>query len=106
MYFIFQKSTEEALKAQSAGVIRSAAPPKEKRRKVEEVSMITPLNFSTVPWIAVCFPAADPADWGGIIVVHYTRRPPLFPSGLRGIVKPVRLILVRQAFSVSADAYG
>uniref|UniRef100_A0A452GBE9 Calpastatin n=1 Tax=Capra hircus TaxID=9925 RepID=A0A452GBE9_CAPHI len=31
-----EKSTEEALKAQSAGVIRSAAPPKEKRRKVEE----------------------------------------------------------------------
>ncbi|XP_017905508.1 PREDICTED: calpastatin isoform X5 [Capra hircus] len=34
-----EKSTEEALKAQSAGVIRSAAPPKEKRRKVEEDTM-------------------------------------------------------------------
>uniref|UniRef100_G3TRV9 Calpastatin n=1 Tax=Loxodonta africana TaxID=9785 RepID=G3TRV9_LOXAF len=31
-----EKSTEEVLKAQSAGVIRSAAPPREKRRKVEE----------------------------------------------------------------------
>ncbi|XP_040095311.1 calpastatin isoform X3 [Oryx dammah] len=34
-----EKSTEEALKAQSAGVIRSAAPPKEKKRKVEEDTM-------------------------------------------------------------------
>ncbi|XP_068835490.1 calpastatin isoform X6 [Capricornis sumatraensis] len=34
-----EKSTEETLKAQSAGVIRSAAPPKEKRRKVEEDTM-------------------------------------------------------------------
>ncbi|XP_043769599.1 calpastatin isoform X2 [Cervus elaphus] len=34
-----EKSTEEALKAQSAGVIRSAAPPQEKKRKVEEDAM-------------------------------------------------------------------
>lgn len=82
LYFIFQKSTEEALKAQSAEVIRSAAPPQEKKRKVEKVSIITSLNFSTVPWIAVWFPEADPADWGRISIVHYTHRPPLFPSGL------------------------
>uniref|UniRef100_A0A4W2ENF8 Calpastatin n=1 Tax=Bos indicus x Bos taurus TaxID=30522 RepID=A0A4W2ENF8_BOBOX len=34
-----EKSTEEALKAQSAGVIRSAAPPQEKKRKVEKDAM-------------------------------------------------------------------
>ncbi|XP_055285425.1 calpastatin isoform X3 [Moschus berezovskii] len=34
-----EKSTEEALKAQSAGVIRSVAPPQEKKRKVEEDAM-------------------------------------------------------------------
>ncbi|XP_049725448.1 calpastatin isoform X13 [Elephas maximus indicus] len=34
-----EKSTEEVLKAQSAGVIRSAAAPREKRRKVEEDTM-------------------------------------------------------------------
>lgn len=33
----FQKSTGEVLKAQSAGVIKSAAPPHEKKRKVEKV---------------------------------------------------------------------
>ncbi|TKC49898.1 hypothetical protein EI555_015771, partial [Monodon monoceros] len=36
LYFVFQKSTGEVLKAQSAEVIKSAAPPKEKKRKVEE----------------------------------------------------------------------
>ncbi|XP_055421217.1 calpastatin isoform X2 [Bubalus kerabau] len=34
-----EKSTEEALKAQSAEVIRSAAPPQEKKRKVEKDAM-------------------------------------------------------------------
>ncbi|KAM6148826.1 calpastatin isoform 1-T1 [Erethizon dorsatum] len=34
-----QRSTGEVLKAQSAGVIRSAAPPQEKKRKVEEDAM-------------------------------------------------------------------
>uniref|UniRef100_A0A8C2V5K5 Calpastatin n=1 Tax=Chinchilla lanigera TaxID=34839 RepID=A0A8C2V5K5_CHILA len=34
-----QKSTGEVLKAQSAGVMRSAAPPQEKKRKVEEDAM-------------------------------------------------------------------
>ncbi|XP_006169922.1 calpastatin isoform X7 [Tupaia chinensis] len=34
-----EKSTGEVLKAQSAGVIRSAAPPQEKKRKVEEDTM-------------------------------------------------------------------
>lgn len=48
VFHFFRNLQKRALKAQSAGVIRSAAPPKEKEEKVEEVSIITSLNFSAV----------------------------------------------------------